>query len=236
MTSNTITLSSSVLTASGLIKRYGDVHALDGVDIAIAAGESIAITGPSGSGKSTLLYCLAGVIRPDQGAVLLDGVRIDELPDRRRTQLRLRRFGFVFQFGGLLPELPAEENVALPLILAGVSRRRAVAQARRWFAPLGIDGLERRRPGQLSGGQAQRVAIARALVSDPAVVFADEPTGSLDTATGSDVVALLTAVTREQRTALVVVTHDLAVAAACDRHVAIRDGRLERSPVEAGRA
>ena len=236
MSSNTITLSSSVLTASGLIKRYGDVDALAGVDIAIAAGESIAITGPSGSGKSTLLYCLAGVIRPDHGAVLLDGVRIDELPDRRRTQLRLRRFGFVFQFGGLLPELPAEENVALPLILAGVNRRRAVAQARRWFAPLGIDGLERRRPGQLSGGQAQRVAIARALVSDPAVVFADEPTGSLDTATGSDVIALLTAVTRGQRAALVVVTHDLGVAAGCDRHVAIRDGRLERSAVEAGRA
>jgi putative ABC transport system ATP-binding protein len=236
MTSNTITQSSSVLSASGLTKRYGDLCALDGVDIDITAGESIAVTGPSGSGKSTLLYCLAGVIRPDSGTVLLDGARIDELPDRRRTQLRLHRFGFVFQFGGLLPELPADENVALPLILAGLNTRRAVTQARRWFAPLGIDGLESRRPGQLSGGQAQRVAIARALVTDPAVVFADEPTGSLDSTTGADVMALLTRVTRQQRAALVVVTHDLGVAAACDRHVAIRDGQLQRGAIAVGRA
>jgi putative ABC transport system ATP-binding protein len=233
MTTDTIAPLSSVLSATGLTKRYGGTVALADVDLTVAAGESIAVTGPSGSGKSTLLYCLAGVIRPDLGAVVLDGLRLDDLADRRRTRLRLRRFGFVFQFGGLLPELPAEENVALPLILAGVTRRRAVAQARRWFAPLGIDGLEHRRPGQLSSGQAQRVAIARALVTDPAVVFADEPTGSLDSTTGADVMTLLTAVTRHQRAALVVVTHDPRVAASCDRHVAIRDGRLEPVPLEA---
>jgi len=232
MMTSTTTTTSAVLSATGLTKRYGDAVALAGVDLTIASGESIAVTGPSGSGKSTLLYCLAGVIRPDTGQVLLDGTRLDELSERHRTRLRLRRFGFVFQFGGLLPELPADENVALPLILAGVSRRRAVAQARRWFAPLSIDGLEGRRPGQLSGGQAQRVAIARALVTEPAVVFADEPTGSLDTATGADVMALLTGATRRQGAALVVVTHDGSVSAACDRRVAMRDGRLEHMTAE----
>jgi putative ABC transport system ATP-binding protein len=154
MTTDTIAPQSSVVNATALTKRYGDTVALADVDLTISAGESIAITGPSGSGKSTLLYCLAGVIRPDSGRVVVDGLPLDELPDRRRTRLRLRRFGFVFQFGGLLPELPAEENVALPLILAGVTRRRAVTQARRWFAPLGLEGLERRRPGELSSGQA----------------------------------------------------------------------------------
>ena len=223
----TTTITSDVLHASGLAKRYGKTVALAGVDLRIAGGASLAITGPSGSGKSTLLYCLAGVIRPDAGEVRLDGTRLDDLPDRRRTRVRLLRFGFVFQFGGLLPELHADENVALPLMLSGVSRGRAVAQARRWFAPLGLDGLEARRPGQLSGGQAQRVAIARALVTEPAVVFADEPTGSLDSATGADTMALLTTVTRRQGAALVVVTHDQSVAAVCDRRVAIRDGRLD---------
>jgi putative ABC transport system ATP-binding protein len=232
MTTDTIAPQSSVLSATALTKRYGDTVALADVSLSIAAGESIAVTGPSGSGKSTLLYCLAGVIRPDSGGVVLDGLRLDELPDPRRTRLRLRRFGFVFQFGGLLPELPAEENVALPLILAGVPRRRAVTQARRWFAPLGLDGLAHRRPGELSGGQAQRVGIARALVTDPAVVFADEPTGSLDSATGAEVMHLLTTVTRQQRAALVVVTHDPRVAATCDRHVAIHDGQLDVAPAE----
>jgi len=184
--------------------------------------------GPSGSGKSTLLHTLAGIIRPDGGQVLLRGERIDHWGENRLSSLRRGRFGFVFQSGQLLPELPAEENVALPLMLGGVLRKEAVVRARRWFAPLGLEGLEQRRPGQLSGGQAQRVAIARALAVEPDVVFADEPTGALDQATGEEVVKLLTSVTRQQGASLVMVTHDPEVAAHCDRIVHVRDGRITR--------
>ncbi|TLS45583.1 ABC transporter ATP-binding protein [Streptomyces montanus] len=239
---------STVLAGHGLTKKYGSTTALADVDVEVGARDSLAIMGPSGSGKSTLLHILAGIIRPDGGQVLLRGERsemgvppaevpqpsaggaprgrIDKLGENRLSALRRRRFGFVFQFGQLLPELPAEENVALPLMLEGMPRRRAVVRARRWFAPLGLDGLERRRPGQLSGGQAQRVAIARALVVEPDVVFADEPTGALDQATSEEVVRLLTSVTRDQGAALVMVTHDADVAAHCDRILQVRDGRI----------
>ncbi|MEU9345245.1 ABC transporter ATP-binding protein [Streptomyces sp. NPDC048278] len=214
------------LAGHGLVKKFGATTALAGVDVAVGERDSLAIMGPSGSGKSTLLHALAGIIRPDDGQVLLRGERIDKLGENRLSALRRTRFGFVFQSGQLLPELPAEENVALPLMLEGVPRRRAVQRARRWFAPLGLDGLEQRRPGQLSGGQAQRVAIARALAVEPDVVFADEPTGALDQTTGMDVVRLLTSVTREQGAALVMVTHDADVAAHCDRILHVRDGRI----------
>jgi putative ABC transport system ATP-binding protein len=190
--------------------------------------------GPSGSGKSTLLHTLAGIIRPDGGQVLLRGERIDNWGENRLSALRRKRFGFVFQSGQLLPELPAEENVALPLMLEGLSRKEAVARARRWFAPLGLDGLEQRRPGQLSGGQAQRVAIARALAVEPAVVFADEPTGALDQATGEEVIRLLTSITQKQNAALIMVTHDADVAAHCDRILQVRDGRIASSSRHAG--
>jgi putative ABC transport system ATP-binding protein len=219
-------VSEPVLVGDGLAKRFGSTVALDGVSLAVGRGEAVAIMGPSGSGKSTLLHCLAGIMKPDAGAVHLLGQRVDALGERRRSTLRRTRFGFVFQFGQLLPELPAEENVALPLMLEGVPRGQAVARARPWFAPLGLQGLERRRPGQLSGGQAQRVAIARALVVEPDVVFADEPTGALDQATGTEVVHLLTSVTREQGASLVMVTHDADVAAHCDRVLQVRDGRI----------
>src|SRR5690625_4286313 len=148
------------LLATELTKRYDDTVALDSVDFAVAHGQSVAVTGPSGSGKSTLLYCLAGVLTPDGGSVHLDAERVDTLSERRRSELRRTRYGFVFQFGGLLPELSAEENMALPLMLGGWSRHRAVAHTRQWFGALGLEGVEDRRPGQLSGGQAQRVAIA----------------------------------------------------------------------------
>ncbi|MEH0573975.1 MULTISPECIES: ABC transporter ATP-binding protein [Streptomyces] len=216
----------TVLAASGLVKKYGSTTALAGVDVEVGERDSLAIMGPSGSGKSTLLHTLAGIVRPDGGQVLLRGDRIDDLGENRLSALRRKRFGFVFQFGQLLPELPAEENVALPLMLEGVPRRQAVERARRWFAPLGLDGLERRRPGQLSGGQAQRVAIARALAVEPDVVFADEPTGALDQRTSEEVVRLLTSVTREQGAALVMVTHDADVAAHCGRILQVRDGRI----------
>ncbi|MFJ9632515.1 ABC transporter ATP-binding protein [Streptomyces sp. NPDC101175] len=217
---------SAVLAGVGLVKKYGSTTALAGVDVEVGARESVAIMGPSGSGKSTLLHTLAGIVRPDGGQVLLGGDRIDDLGENRLSALRRERFGFVFQSGQLLPELPAEENVALPLMLEGLPRAQAVERARAWFAPLSLDGLERRRPGQLSGGQAQRVAIARALAVEPDVVFADEPTGALDQATGTEVVRLLTSVTRAQGAALVMVTHDAEVAAHCDRVLRVRDGRI----------
>ena len=216
----------SVLHGTGLTKRYGQVTALDGVDVVIDAGHSLAIMGPSGSGKSTLLHVLAGIVRPDAGQVLLAGQRIDDLGENQLSALRRRRCGFVFQSGQLLPELPAVENVALPLMLGGMPRRAAVEIARGWFAPLGLDGLEGRRPGQLSGGQSQRVAIARALVVEPNVVFADEPTGALDQATGEDVVLLLTQTVARQGAALVMVTHDPQIAQHCDQVLRVRDGRI----------
>jgi putative ABC transport system ATP-binding protein len=227
-------MSGPVLRALGLQKRFGDAVALAGVDIDLDPGESVAVMGPSGSGKSTLLHCLAGILRPDSGEVWLDSRRIDSLGERNRSRLRRSEFGFVFQSGQLLAELPAVENVALPLMLGGRPRRHAVRDAAGWFAPLGIDGLEQRRPGELSGGQAQRVAIARAMAVRPTVVFADEPTAALDRATGLATVELLVHTTRVGGAGLLVVTHDPEVSRACDRVVDIRDGLIVRAPRPAG--
>jgi putative ABC transport system ATP-binding protein len=213
------------LRGVGITYRFGATTVLRGADVVVRRGEVVAVTGPSGSGKSTLLHCLAGILQPAEGEVWLGPDRIDGWPEARRTALRGSRVGFVFQFGQLLPELPAVENVALPLMLAGVRKAAALEQAASWFAPLGIAGFEWRRPGQLSGGQEQRVAIARALVSAPEVVFADEPTGALDTETGMHLMDVLTGLASRTGTGLVVVTHDAEVAARCDRTVAIRDGR-----------
>jgi putative ABC transport system ATP-binding protein len=218
------------LVARGLVMTYGrsgsvsGPPALGGVDLTIQSGESIAVMGPSGSGKTTLLHVLAGILRPTSGQVLWRGRDIGRMPDRERTVLRRKDFGFVFQQGMLLPELPAIENVALPLMLDGASRSDATARAATLFPPLGIAGLERRRPGELSGGQAQRVAIARAIVARPGVVFADEPTGALDQGTSAEVLRHLTAMTAHSGAALVVVTHDANVASWCDTVVRVRDG------------
>ncbi|GAA0313805.1 ABC transporter ATP-binding protein [Kineococcus aurantiacus] len=215
-----------ILTGRGLVVTYGGTRALDGVDVTVRAGESVAVMGPSGSGKTTLLHVLAGIVRPTSGTVELAGQDLAPMSDTRRTLLRRTDFGFVFQSGQLLSELPAEENAALPLLLGGHSRAAATARARDLLARLGLAGTERRRPGELSGGQVQRVAVARALVGRPKVVFADEPTGALDQATGREVLDLLTSVAREDGAALVVVTHDVAVARWCDRTLAVRDGRV----------
>jgi putative ABC transport system ATP-binding protein len=182
--------------------------------------------GPSGSGKSTLLHCLAGILIPESGEIWFDGSRVDTLPETARSTLRRHRFGFVFQFGQLVPELTAEENVALPLLLGGIRRAAALKDARAWFGRLGLDGLEQRRSGELSGGQAQRVALARGLVARPEVLFADEPTGSLDSLTGEQVMNLLAAAARDQGTAVVLVTHEPRVAAYADREVIVRDGKV----------
>jgi len=215
-----------VLEAVGLRKRFGSTEALRGIDVRIASGEILAVMGPSGSGKSTLLHCLAAILRPDEGRVELDGRRIDDLGEAPRTRLRRTAFGFVFQFGQLVPELPAIENVALPLLLDGARRAEAVAAAAPWFGRLGLDGLEDRRPGEMSGGQAQRVAIARALVARPRVVFADEPTGSLDSLAGEQVMELLTDAARATGASVVLVTHEPRIAAYADREIVVRDGRI----------
>ncbi|GIG26681.1 ABC transporter ATP-binding protein [Cellulomonas denverensis] len=214
------------LSARGLVKRFGPTVALAGVDLDVGAGESIAVMGPSGSGKSTLLHCLAGILVPDSGAVLLEGQGVHAMNERERSMLRRQRFGFVFQFGQLLSELPAVENVALAPMLNGAPRKEAMALAAQWLASLGLTGMEGRRPGELSGGQAQRVAVARALITGPQVVFADEPTGALDQATGHDVMRVLTSTCRLAGATLVVVTHDAQVAAWCDRRIEVRDGRV----------
>jgi putative ABC transport system ATP-binding protein len=212
------------LYARDLRVSYGNTPALRGVSIAIGEGEIVAVMGPSGSGKSTLLHCLAGILTPDAGEVHFGGERIDNLPDRRRVELRRTAFGLVFQFGQLVPELPVVENIALPLLLAGRPRRSALADANAWLPRLGLDGLGQRLPGELSGGQGQRVAMARALVARPAVVFADEPTGALDTVAGDQVMELLVDAAREQGASVLVVTHEARVAGFADRTVLVRDG------------
>jgi putative ABC transport system ATP-binding protein len=213
-----------VLEARDVVLSFGQTPALRGASISAGPGEILAIMGPSGSGKTTLLHCLAGILVPASGEIWFDGDRVDTMTETRRSALRRDRFGFVFQFGQLVPELTAEENVALPLLLGGARRSAALAQARAWFARLGVDGLEQRRSGELSGGQAQRVALARGLVTEPEVLFADEPTGSLDSLTGEQVMDLLVAATREQGTTVVLVTHEPRVAAYADRDVTVRDG------------
>lgn len=224
------------LSARGLVKRFGATTALAGVDLDVAPGESVAVMGPSGSGKSTLLHCLAGILVPDSGSVALSGRTLHDLDERGRSLVRRRQYGFVFQFGQLLAELPAVENVALAPMLLGTSRKEATALAVRWLGSLGLAGMEGRRPGELSGGQAQRVAVARALITGPEVVFADEPTGALDQATGEDVMRVLTETTRLAGASLVLVTHDAGVAAWCDRRVEVRDGRVVADVRQAPRA
>jgi putative ABC transport system ATP-binding protein len=215
-----------MLEARDVKLSFGQTPALRGATLAVAEGEIVAVMGPSGSGKSTLLHCLAGILVPDEGEILFDGTRVDGLDETRRSTLRRDRFGFVFQFGQLVPELTAEDNVALPLLLGGARRAAAVQEARPWFARLGLDGLEQRRSGELSGGQAQRVALARALVARPRVLFADEPTGSLDSLTGEQVMDLMVDSARAQGTTVVLVTHEARVAAYADRQVIVRDGRV----------
>lgn len=233
-------MSSFVLEAAGLVKSYGQTRALDGVDLAVRPGESVAIMGASGSGKTTLLHCLAGIVVPESGTVAYRygtaRAEVTALPERERSRLRREAFGFVFQQGLLIPELTAVENVALALMLNGISRPRAEEHARGWLAALGLAGLEDRRIGQLSGGQAQRVAIARAQVTGAPVVFADEPTGALDSATSAEVMRALLDATVGQGRTLVLVTHDPGVAARCARIVEVRDGRIvaERAGHPAG--
>jgi len=219
-----------VLRAANLHKTFGQTHALRGASLDIVAGEAVAIMGPSGSGKSTLLHCLAGVLVPDSGVVEFKGHEIQSMDEQRRAALRLANFGFVFQFGQLLPELTAVDNVTVPLLLGGMRRSHAVARADEWLDRLGLGGLGGKLPGELSGGEAQRVAVARALATEPDVLFADEPTGSLDSLAAEHVMSVLLQTVRASGTTVVVITHDARTAAYADRTVIARDGTISGSP------
>ncbi len=215
-----------VVAAEGLEVAYGPTQALDGVDVSIAAGEVVAVVGASGSGKSTLLHCLAGLRVPDRGRVVFEGVDLAELGDHGRSRIRLRSMGVVFQFGELLPELTLAENVAIPLWVTGHRRVESVASAQVHLDALGIGHLAGRYPGDVSGGERQRAAIARSLVHRPSVLFADEPTGSLDSVNAENVMEILIAQAREQNTAVVLVTHEPRYAERCDRSLHVLDGQI----------
>ncbi|WP_329135956.1 ABC transporter ATP-binding protein [Streptomyces sp. NBC_01476] len=214
-----------LLVATDLRKTYGPTPALDGADLTIRAGEVVAVMGPSGSGKSTLLHCLAGIVRADSGEVLYRGRDLMTMSDGERSALRRSDFGFVFQFGQLVPELTCLENVAMPMRLGGVKRRTAEEKALTWLERLEVSDIAGKRPGEVSGGQGQRVAVARALVSSPRVVFADEPTGALDSLNGERVMRLLTEAAHDTGAAVVLVTHEPRVAAYSDREIVVRDGK-----------
>ncbi|MEV8624796.1 ABC transporter ATP-binding protein [Streptomyces sp. NPDC051079] len=216
----------SVLRAERVDLSYGAHQAVSGADFTLRRGEVAAVMGSSGSGKSSLLYCLAGVLAPTGGRVVFDGVDLASLDDDELSTLRRERFGFVFQYGELLPELTVEENAALPLRLAGRRKAPAHAVAGEVLGRLGMTELLQRRTSQLSGGQSQRVAVARALVHRPAVVFADEPTGALDSANAAAVLDEFLRLARGQGTAVVIVTHDESVAARADVQYRMSDGVL----------
>ena len=217
---------SRLIEARDVYMSFGATRALAGASLRVGAGEIVAVMGPSGSGKSTLLHCLAGIFTPDKGEVWFDRRRVDQLTDAQRTELRRTAFGFVFQFGQLVPELTVADNIALPLLLNKEKRKAAYAKAAAWLPRLDLDGLGDRRTGELSGGQAQRAALARALIARPRVLFADEPTGSLDTLTGEMVMELLVGLARAEGATVLLVTHDARVAAYADREVLVRDGRV----------
>ncbi|MEA3190279.1 MAG: putative transport system ATP-binding protein [Thermoplasmata archaeon] len=218
-----------VIRADRLERVYGSQPsqeaALRGVDFRVRPGEMVAIMGPSGCGKTTLLNCLSGLDTPTKGTVVLAGQSLGALREPRLTRHRARSAGFIFQAYNLIPVLTVEENVMLPLVTAGIKEAEARPRARDLLARLGMAGLEGRLPSELSGGEQQRVAIARALVAKPAVVFADEPTGNLDSARAAALLDLLRAANRDGQT-FVIVTHDAQVAAACGRVVRMADGRI----------
>lgn len=215
-----------VVEARSVWLSYGETPAVRDASVSLPAGESVALMGPSGSGKSSLLHCLAGVLRPDAGQIVVAGKRLHDMSERARSRHRLANLGMVFQFGNLVPELTLLENVALPLQLLGQPVRVARTRALEVLGQLGVAEVADRRTGSVSGGQAQRAAVARALAHEPKVIFADEPTGALDTANADRVLDTMLSVAADLGSAVLVVTHENRVAAHCDRLVSMRDGRL----------
>jgi len=202
------------------------VPALNGVDLCIEQGEMVAVMGPSGCGKTTLLNCLSGLDHFDSGEVLIEGVSLAAMTDRERTDHRARRMGFVFQFYNLIPVLTAAENVELPLLVSGTPTKESRVRAIESLAMVGLAERAGHLPEELSGGERQRVTIARSLVNDPALVWADEPTGDLDSQKATEIVALMRRLNQERGLTFVIVTHDIAVGRACDRIVRMLDGRV----------
>ena len=219
-----------VIAATDVTRRYGEgdaaVDALKGVSLDVPAGQFAAVMGPSGSGKSTLMHILAGLDRPTTGTVAVDGTDITELNDKRLTLLRRHNIGFIFQFFNLLPTLTAEENILLPLQIAGTKPDSEWVES--VIDRVGLGDRRRHRPAELSGGQQQRVAIARALVSRPTVIFADEPTGNLDSATGAEILTVLCEAVDSYQQTTVMVTHDAGAAAIADRALFLADGLIVR--------
>ena len=224
-------MSDVILSTRAVEKSFGRTQALRGVSLELTRGEVLAVTGPSGGGKSTLLHCLSGILRPEAGEVRYNGQRLDDLTETPRTRLRRHEFGIVLQFGQLVPELTVEQNVALPLLLEGHDRSAARSAARAWLDRLDVGELATALPGELSGGEGQRAALARALVTGPQVVFADEPTGALDTVGGEALLEVLLSTTRERGASVVPVTHDNRVAAHADREVVLVDGSFSTAGV-----
>ncbi|MFD0773323.1 ABC transporter ATP-binding protein [Streptomonospora algeriensis] len=215
----------ALLAARGLAKSFGPTTALHSASFDIDPGETVAIMGASGSGKTTLLHCLGGMLRPDQGWILYQGRDLKAMPESERSELRREEFGFLFQTGGLVPELSCLENTALPLRLNGAGRKSAHRSAEEWLERLGVAETAGQRPGEVSGGEYQRIGLARALITEPAVLFADEPTGALDSLNEEKVMQLLVTAARSSNAAVVLVTHEARVAAYADREVGVRDGR-----------
>ncbi|MDR1426999.1 MAG: ABC transporter ATP-binding protein [Bifidobacteriaceae bacterium] len=216
----------AALAGVALIHSFGKTEVLRGVSLAIAPGEIVALMGPSGSGKSTVLHLLAGLLKPDSGAVWMEGRRVDQLSEKSRNDLRLRSYGLVFQFGDLIPELTLGENAEMPLRLTGVGARVARRRALECLDRLGVADLAGKLVSEVSGGEAQRAAVARALVHEPQVILADEPTGALDTVTGELVLEAFVTAARDQGTAVLLVTHEPRVAAWAGREILLRDGRI----------
>lgn len=227
----------TILSARGVRKVYRsgalEVEALKGIDIDVDAGELVMVMGPSGNGKTTMLNCLSGLDEIDAGTVYVDGDEIHTMPDARRTEHRARRMGFIFQSFNLIPVFTAEENVELPLLVTGVRRVEARSRARAMLDRVGLANRAAHRPNELSGGEQQRVAVARALVAEPAIIWADEPTGNLDSQTAAGVIELLEEVHAAGQT-LVVITHDRAIGAKGQRLVQILDGRVTYDGTPAG--
>ena len=217
---------STIISAKNIKKSYGKTEILHGVSLDVKQGEVLAIMGPSGSGKSTLLHSLAAIISVDSGEIMFDDRNIAKLNDNKRSILRRTAFGFVFQFSQLVPELTVIDNVALPLLLNGVNRNEAYKEAKKWLGGVGLTDKYESTPGEISGGQAQRVAIARAMVVQPKILFADEPTGSLDSLNSEHVMELFIKTAKDHGTTVIMVTHEPSIAAYADREIVVRDGQI----------